>query len=42
MYTKEEVRRAKQLYEFLKCSGYPSADEAMHLIMDGMFRACPC
>jgi hypothetical protein len=35
MYTKEEVRRAKQAYEFPKCSGYPSADEAMHLITDG-------
>jgi hypothetical protein len=41
MYTKEEVRRAKQAYEFLKCSGYPSADEAMHLITDGNVQGMP-
>jgi hypothetical protein len=43
MYTKEEVRRAKQAqaYEFLKCSGYSSADEAMHLIMDGNVHGMP-
>jgi hypothetical protein len=41
MYTKEEVRRAKQAYEFLKCSGYLSAFEAMYLIMDGNVQGMP-
>jgi hypothetical protein len=41
MYTKEEVRRAKQAYKLLKCSGYPSADEAMHLITDGNVQGMP-
>jgi len=41
MYTKVEVHRAKQAYKFLKCSGYPSVDEAMHLIMDGNVQGMP-
>jgi hypothetical protein len=41
MYTKEEVHRAKHVYKFLKCSGYPSADEAMHLITDGNVHGMP-
>ena len=41
LYTKEEVRRAKQAYEFLKCSGYLSAFEAMYLIMDGNVQGMP-
>jgi hypothetical protein len=41
MYTKEEVRRAKQAHEFLKCSGYPLADEAMHLITDSNVHGTP-
>jgi hypothetical protein len=35
LYTKEEVRRARAAYEFLRNSGYPSMLEAAHLISDG-------
>jgi hypothetical protein len=41
MYTKVDVHRAKLAYDFLKCSGYPSADEAMHLITDGNVHGMP-
>jgi len=41
LYTKEEVRRAKLAHEFLKCSGYPSSDEAIHLITDGNVHGAP-
>jgi hypothetical protein len=41
MYTKEEVRRAKQAYKLLKCSSYPSEDEAMHLITDVNVQGMP-
>jgi hypothetical protein len=35
LYTRAEVQRAKEAYEFLKCSGYPSPEEAIHLLQDG-------
>ena len=35
VYTRAEVHKAKTAYEFLKCSGYPSPEEAVHLIQDG-------
>jgi hypothetical protein len=35
LYTRTEVQRAKEAYEFLKCSGYPSPEEAIHLLQDG-------
>jgi histidyl-tRNA synthetase len=34
LYTKEEVRRAKEAYAFLKNSGYPSESEAAHLLTE--------
>jgi hypothetical protein len=35
VYTKEELCRAKEVYELVKNSGYPSPNEALHLLMDG-------
>jgi len=40
-YTKEEVCRAKQAHRFLKCSGYPLADEVMQLKTDGNVHEMP-
>jgi hypothetical protein len=34
IYTRAEVHRAKAAYEFLKCSGFPSQEEAVHLLQD--------
>jgi hypothetical protein len=31
IYMRSEVQKAKEAYEFLKCSGYPSPEEATHL-----------
>jgi hypothetical protein len=41
LYTKEEVKRAKEAYQFLKNSGYPSASEAVHILTDGNVRRVP-
>jgi hypothetical protein len=41
LYTKEEVKRAKEAYEFLRKSGYPSVGEAVHLLTDGNVRGIP-
>jgi hypothetical protein len=41
IYTKEEVKRAKEANEFIKNSGYPSLPEARHLIMDGNIKFSP-
>jgi len=30
-YTQTEICKAKEAYEFLRCSGYPSPEEAIHL-----------
>jgi hypothetical protein len=35
IYIRSEVHKAKAAYEFLKCSGYPSPEEAGHLLQDG-------
>ena len=35
VYTKEELRRAKEVYELVRNSGYPSPNEVMHLLTDG-------
>jgi hypothetical protein len=35
IYTRTEVQKARVAYEFLKCSGYPSPEEAVHLLQDG-------
>jgi hypothetical protein len=41
LYTKEEVKRAKEAYQFLKNSRYPSASEAVHILTDGNVRGVP-
>jgi len=41
VYTKEEVHRAKQAYELVKNSGYPSPNEMLHLLQDGNIRGLP-
>jgi hypothetical protein len=41
VYTKEELRRAKEVYELIRNSGYPSPNEAMHLLTDGNVRGMP-
>jgi hypothetical protein len=35
LYTKTKIKNAKEAYEFLKNSGYPSQEEAAHLHQDG-------
>jgi hypothetical protein len=39
--TKAEEERARQAYELLKISGYPSLQEAIHLIQDGNISHLP-
>jgi hypothetical protein len=41
LYTKAEVKRAKEAYEFMKNSGYPSVGEAVHILTDGNVRGVP-
>jgi hypothetical protein len=41
VYTKEELRRAKEVYELVRNSGYPSPNDAMHLLTDGNIRGMP-
>jgi hypothetical protein len=41
IYTRSEVKKAKEAYEFLKCSGYPSPNEAIHLFQDGNIFGLP-
>jgi len=41
VYTKEEVRRAKQAYDLIKNSGCPSPGEMLHLLQDGNIRGLP-
>jgi hypothetical protein len=38
IYTQSQIKKAKEAYEFLKCSGYPLPDEAIHLFQDGNMR----
>jgi hypothetical protein len=39
--TKAEEARAKQAYEFLRTSGFPSLSEAIHLVEDGNIAGMP-
>ncbi len=41
LYTKSELKTAKEAYEFLRNSGYPSQEEAIHLIQDGNIFGLP-
>jgi hypothetical protein len=41
LYTRSDIKKAKEAYEFLKCSGYPSPDEAIHLFQDGNIFGLP-
>jgi hypothetical protein len=41
VYTREEIYRAKQAYELVKNSGYPSPNEVLHLMQDGNVRGRP-
>jgi hypothetical protein len=40
-YISFEIKKAKEAYEFLKCSGYPLLDEAIHLFQDGNIFGLP-
>jgi hypothetical protein len=42
VYTKSEVKRAKQAHTFLKTSRYPSLEDAVHLLEDGNVENVPC
>ncbi len=35
IYTKVEVERAREAHEFLRASGCPSQEEALHMLSDG-------
>ncbi len=41
LYSKDQVKCAKEAHEFLKNSGYPSLSEAVHLLNDGNVRGGP-
>jgi hypothetical protein len=41
LYTKEQVRRAKEAYEFIRNCGYPSPVEAQRLLKDGNVKGIP-
>jgi hypothetical protein len=41
LYTKNEIKNAKEAYEFLWNSGYPSQEEAVHLLQDGNIFGLP-
>jgi hypothetical protein len=41
IYTRSEIKKAKEAYEFLECSGYPSPNDAMHLFQDGNIFGLP-
>jgi hypothetical protein len=41
IYTRSEIKKAKEAYEFIKYSGYPSPDEAIHLFQDGNIFGLP-
>jgi hypothetical protein len=41
VYTKEEVKKAQQVYELVRTSGYPSPNEVLHLIHDGNIKGMP-
>jgi hypothetical protein len=41
MYTRKEVKRAQQARDFIRNAGYPSRNEAIHLIRDGNINNVP-
>lgn len=41
LYTKKEVQKAKDAREFLRKAGYPSEQEAIHIIRDGNVENIP-
>jgi hypothetical protein len=41
LYTKKELKGANQAKEFLKNAGFPSENEAIHLIRDGNIQNVP-
>ena len=41
MYTRKEIKHALQAKEFIKNAGYPSRNEAIHLIRDGNINNVP-
>ncbi len=41
LYTKTQIKNAKQAYELLKNSGYTSQEEAVHLLQDGKIYGLP-
>ena len=41
VYTKVEVKRAKEAHTFLRTSGYPSLEDAAHLLEDGNVENVP-
>jgi hypothetical protein len=41
LYSRDQVKRAKEAHKFLKNSGYPSLSEAVHLLNDGNVRGGP-
>jgi hypothetical protein len=41
LYTSKELRKAKEAKEFLKNAGFPSENEAIHLIRDGNLENVP-
>jgi hypothetical protein len=41
LYTKTQIKNAKHAYELIKNSGYPSQEEAVHLLQDGNIYGLP-
>ncbi len=41
IYSRTDIRWAKEAYEFLNCSGYPSLDEAITLFQEGNIFGLP-
>lgn len=41
LYSKAEIKRAKEAYDLLKNTGYPSVEELIHLIEDGNILELP-
>jgi hypothetical protein len=41
LYTRAKIKNAKEAYDFLKNSGYPSQEEAIHILQDGNIFGLP-
>jgi hypothetical protein len=41
LYTRSELKNAKEAYDFLKNTGYPSQEEAVHILQDGNIFGLP-